>query len=79
MNDQPTAELAIVQTSANCVSYRLVVEGRIVWRNRVYPTPAGEMGALERMAAWAKQHGYHVVGPRPPWSAHGRSITDRDF
>ncbi len=66
MKEQPTAELVIVQTSANCVSYRLLVVGRIVWSNRVYPRPVDDMAALERMTGWAKQHGFRVVGPRQP-------------
>src|SRR3712207_3328161 len=43
MKEQRTAELVIAQTSANCVSYRLLVEGRIVWSNRVYPRPLDDM------------------------------------
>ena len=65
MKDQPTAELVIVQTSTTCVSYRLVANGRVVWSNRAAPGPEDELAALDRMAAWAKRHGYRVLGPRP--------------
>ena len=55
------AELVIVQTTPDCVSYRLIAGGRVVWSNRVYPRPEGHQGARERLAAWALQHGYRVV------------------
>ncbi len=60
---QRTATLEIVQTSPQCVSYRLVVDGRIVWSNRVYPVPEGNAGARRRLAQWADAHGYRVIEP----------------
>ena len=56
-----TAELIIVETSPGHLSYRLMDQGRVVWSNRPYPTPAGDAGARGRMAAWAAEHGYRVV------------------
>ena len=55
------AELHIVITSPDCASFRLVAEGRIIWRNRVYNRPEGHAGARQRLAAWAAQHGYRIV------------------
>jgi hypothetical protein len=55
------AELVIVITSPDCASFRLVAEGRIVWRNRVYNRPEGHAGARRRLAAWTRAHGYRVV------------------
>ena len=66
MKDQPTVELVIVQTSPTCRSYRLLVEGRTVWSNRVSPTAEADQGTRERLAAWATEHGYQIVEPRPP-------------
>ena len=59
-----TATLEIVQTSDDCVSYRLLVDGRIVWSNPVYPVPEGHAGARRRMAAWAVANGYRVIAPK---------------
>ncbi len=56
-----TATLEIVQTSDDCVSYRLLDGERIVWSNRVYPVPEGHAGARRRMAEWAVKHGYRIV------------------
>jgi hypothetical protein len=56
-----SAELHIVITSPDCASFRLVAEGRIIWRNRVYNRPEGHAGARGRMTAWAAQHGYRIV------------------
>jgi hypothetical protein len=57
-----TATLTVTQTSAQCVAYRLVdAQGRVIWRNRVYATPAGHQGARRRLARWAEAHGVKVV------------------
>ena len=55
------AELRIVITSPDCASFRLLAEGRVIWRNRVYNRLEGHAGARQRLAAWAAQHGYRVV------------------
>ena len=56
-----TAQLVIVQTSAGCLSYRLMVAGQVVWSNRVHNRPEGDAGARSRLEAWASAHGYRVV------------------
>ena len=56
-----TATLTTVQTSPGCVSYRLTIDGRTVWSNRVADRPEGHAGACRRLAAWAVAHGYRVV------------------
>ena len=71
-----TATLAIVQTSDECISYRLHDEsGRIVWSNRVYPRPAGHAGARKRMAEWALKHGYRMVKGVPMEHEQRRNQT----
>ena len=61
MPNTRTATLEIVQTSQDCISYRLSVAGRVVWSNRVYDRPEGHQGARRRLQAWAERHGYVVV------------------
>ena len=56
-----TAVLTIVETSPQCLSYRLMAGGRVVWSNRVYNRPEGDAGTRKRMAVWAAAHGYTVV------------------
>jgi hypothetical protein len=58
---QRIATLEIVQTSPQCLSYRLLAGGRVVWSNRVYNRPEGDAGARRRMAAWAWRNVYRVV------------------
>ena len=70
-----TATLKIVQTSDDCVSYRLLVDGRIVWSNRVYPVPEGHAGARQRMAEWAVNHGYRIVKGVPMEQRERRKQT----
>lgn len=57
-------ELVLVTTSPTCRRYQLVARGRVVWQNRVAPTPAGDAGARARLATWAAKHGYTVEQPR---------------
>jgi len=54
------ADLHIVRTSPGCLSYRLMVAGRIVWSNRVHDRPEGHAGARRRLEAWAAEHRYTV-------------------
>ena len=56
-----TTQLVIVQTSPDCLSYRLMAGGRVVWSNRVHNRPEGDAGARRRLEAWAAQHGCRVV------------------
>ena len=68
-----TATLEIVQTSADCIRYRLLdADGRMLWQNRVYNRPEGHAGARARMAAWAVAHGYRVVEARKEVPAEKR-------
>ena len=61
-NSMKTAELHMIRTSAGCISYRLVVDGRTVWSNRTFAdVPASHEGARGRLQAWARAHGYWVV------------------
>ncbi len=60
------ATLVIVQTSPACLSYRLVdAGGTVIWLNRVFASgphaAASDAGARERMAAWARRHGWKVI------------------
>ena len=58
----PVAELITIKTSPGCVSYRLVVDGRIVWRNRAFAdVAASHAGCRARAKAWALEHGYRLV------------------
>ena len=53
-----TAALVIVQTSPECLSYRLVDSaGRVLWSNRVYDCPEGDAGAR---GGWRR--GQHSMG-----------------
>ncbi len=70
MPQPPIAELATVQTSPGCVSYRLLVRDpeslaappRIVWRNRAFADiPESHAGCKGRAYAWALKHGYRIV------------------
>ena len=54
------AELHIDRTSETCDRFTLVSEGRIIWRNRVCPTPEAHAGARERMTAWCQAHDVQV-------------------
>jgi hypothetical protein len=46
------AELQIVRTSPGCVSYRLIVAGRVVWINRAFADiPESHAGCKARMKA----------------------------
>jgi hypothetical protein len=58
------ATLAVVQTAPECLSYRLLVDGRVAWSNRVYATPEGRAGARSRLRAWAQRRGIRVVDSR---------------
>ncbi len=68
---QPSiAELVTVQTSPDCVSYRLLVRDaesltappRVVWRNRAFADiPESHAGWRARARAWALKHGYRIV------------------
>ncbi len=60
------ATLMIVRTSPNCISFRLVAAGRIVYRNRVQDRPEGHQGARTRLTAWATAHGYRIVEQSEP-------------
>ena len=72
-----TATLAIVQTSPECVSYRLQdAAGRMVWSNRVSPVPAGHEGARKRMAAWAVANGYRVVESKGGEAVQAASVRE---
>src|SRR3954449_7565691 len=55
-----TAELHIVMTSADCVRYQLIADGKVSWSNRVEPSERGHQGARSRMAAWALRHGVTI-------------------
>ena len=58
----PVAELVTKQTSPGCVSYRLVVDGRIVWRNRAFANVAeSHAGCRARAQAWAIEHGFKLI------------------
>jgi hypothetical protein len=60
-----TASLVTARTSRTTVSYRLLVDGRIVWSNRAFAdVPASHQGARRRAEAWAQQHGYRIVEAR---------------
>lgn len=50
------ATLEITPTSPTCVRYRLLVDGKRIWSNRVEPSEQGHAGARARMAAWALRH-----------------------
>lgn len=65
------ATVATVQTSAHCISYRLVASGRVVWSNRVYNRPEGHAGGRRRMLTWARAHGYRVIERSPKGAAMG--------
>ncbi len=70
------AALAMVQTSEECISYRLHdATGRVVWSNRVYPVPAGHAGARKRMAEWAVANGYRIVKGAPMEQTERRKQT----
>lgn len=60
-----TAELHIDATSATCVRYTLVADGRRIWSNRVEPSERGHQGARTRMAAWALSHDVTIVEAQP--------------
>lgn len=63
------ATVEIKTTSRDCVRYRLLVDGKRVWSNRVNPDARGHEGARSRMAAWALERGYQVNDPsiaKPP-------------
>ncbi len=56
------AELQIVKTSPGCVSYRLIVAGRVVWSNRTFADiPESHAGCRARAHAWALKAGYRIV------------------
>ena len=58
----PVAELITKQTSPGCISYRLVVDGRIVWRNRAFAdVAASHAGCRARAKAWAIEHGFKLI------------------
>jgi hypothetical protein len=57
------ATLHIVITSPDCASFRLVAEGRIIWRNRVLNRPVGHAGA---------RHGSHSLGSAAWGTGRGR-------
>ncbi len=60
------AELEIVSTSPQCVSYRLRVSGRIVWSNRAFADiPESHAAVRRRLEAWARKHGYRVIEADP--------------
>lgn len=68
------ATLTIVTTSPTCRAYRLLDHsGKVVWRNRVEPSSRGDAGARQRMAAWAKAHGYVVKEVVPALSGARRA------
>ncbi len=56
-----TATLHIVITSPDCASFRLVAEGRVIWRNRVYNQSEGHAVARMRSAGWALWNVYLIV------------------
>ena len=62
MSPPPVALLTLVQTSRECLSYRLMVDGAAIWTTRAF---AGELqsrlDARARMAAWAARHGVEVI------------------
>ena len=65
MPPQPIAELVTKQTSPGCISYRLVVDGRIAWRNRAFAdVAASHAGCRARARAWALKHEYWIVEAR---------------
>jgi hypothetical protein len=66
----PFAELVAVQTSPDCVSYRLLVRNaesltappRVVWMNRAFADiPERHAGCRARAQAWALKAGYRIV------------------
>jgi len=51
------ATLRIVHTSSTCVRYQVLdAAGKVLWQNRVVPTPEGHAGARARMAAWTRRY-----------------------
>ena len=60
-----TAELRIVRTSPECLSYRLVAAGRPVFPTRAYNFGPAEQEARRRVEAWAQQHHYRIVETEP--------------
>ena len=57
-----TAQLVIVQTSPACLSYRLIVAGRVVFLTRAFSElEQSRQGARARCERWAARHGYTVV------------------
>ncbi len=67
------AEFHIVRTSPGCLSYRLMVAGRVVWSNRVHDRPEGHAGARRRLADWAHKHGYRVSERKE--ATHARKLA----
>ncbi len=64
MAEQQIAELTVINTSAACVSYRLIVAGRVVWSNRAHAdVPESHAAVKARMKAWAEARGVRIVAP----------------
>ncbi len=66
----PIAELVAIQTSPDCVSYRLLVRDaesltappQVVWMNRAFADIAeSHAGCRARAHAWALKAGYRIV------------------
>ena len=60
-----TAELRIVRTSPECLSLRLVANGRTLYTTRSYDFGPAVDEARRRAAAWAAEHGYRIVESEP--------------
>ena len=60
-----TAELRIVRTSPECLSLRLVANGRTLYTTRSYDFGPAVDEARRRVEAWAQQHHYRIVETEP--------------